>query len=255
MASGAAFACAALLRLFPALIIGGLLLNLWLRSWHARRLDLTPGDRSFAFGALAATVLLVPLSFFVVSGSVRGGLETWTAFVANTRKHLDTPLTNNVGLAAVVTFDPSSEGAQLGEYALDVPWDTWQIARRRLLIERRPILLVCIAAYLALLALAVRRREPWTCLVLGVGLIPIATQLTSYYYSVLLLYGLLLPLSALSVLMLTAVAAASLLVPSLFGEADTAFTVVSLMVVLLVTAITAVFAADRSASARGEPVV
>jgi hypothetical protein len=44
-----------------------------------------------------------------------------------------------------------------------------------------------VLAFVALLARAVRDQDDWVALAIGVGLIPIATELTSYYYSVLLI--------------------------------------------------------------------
>ena len=178
-AAGFALTYAALLRVFPALIVTALIAKAGVHIWSTGRLTLLPAHAAFAKGCLAAVLLLVPLSLVVVGGDLRGGIDAWKGFVANSRKHLDTPLTNNVGLMSVVAYQKGSTTSNLRGFDIDTPWDTWNSARRRVMLQRRPILWLLIAAYLALLVRAVRDREDWIVLVLGIGLIPIATQLTS----------------------------------------------------------------------------
>jgi hypothetical protein len=241
-AAGAALTYASFLRVFPAFIVAGLVLKVLAGMWQARRLTLAPSHRRFAAGSVAAILVVAPLSMVVVGGGVKGGVEAWEGFVANSRKHLETPLTNNIGLMAIVAYDRSSTTDTLSGFGLDTPWDTWGAARRRIMAERRPVQLVLLAAFLALLVYAVRGQDDWVALVLGIGLIPFATQLTSYYYAVLLGYGVLLSRSRLSSTLLCALAASTLIIPALLTVSDDLHAAFSVLIVGYVVAVTAFFA-------------
>jgi len=188
-AGGFALTYAALLRIFPVLIILGLCLKAALDMWRARSLRPAPAHLAFARGCALALCLLVPLSAFVVGGGVKGGVDAWSGFLDNSRKHLDTPLTNNIGLKTLVAYEPASQLSVLQPYWVDSPLDSWMAARRRVFNERRWLFWTIALAFVAVLARAVREQDDWVALALGVGLIPIATELTSYYYSVLLIFG------------------------------------------------------------------
>ena len=188
-ASGAALVWSALLRVFPAFIVLGLALKILQQSWHARRLHLTRAQWQFAGGAVIALAVLFPISLTV--GGENHGLSVWKAFATNSRKHLATPVTNNIGLPTVVSFEPATRASRVGDYWVSSPWDAWKDARRRVFGERRVLYWALVAAYVVLLALAVRREDDWVALVLGVGAIPILSDMASYYFSVLLAFALL----------------------------------------------------------------
>ena len=44
-------------------------------------------------------------------------------------------------------------------------------------------------AFVCLLVFAVRAQEDWAALVMGVGLIPVATEISCYYYGILLVFA------------------------------------------------------------------
>ena len=236
-ASGFCLTWSALLRIFPAFIAVGLLLKIVFDAWGAKRLKLAPDHVRFAAGALVALALLVPTSQ-VVAKSDTETASPWIAFAENSRKLLSTPLTNHIGLPVVLSFSPSSRAQNLKPFWLDSPWDVWKDARRRLFAERRVIFAVLILGFVCLLGAAVRSLDDWEALVLGVGAIPVFTQLTGYYYSVLLVYaffwpriapiGIGLPLLALSTGVTTAV----------LTEDDDRYTVISAMILLFVAAAT-----------------
>ena len=122
-----------------------------------------------------------------------GGVASWRGFVANSRKHLATPLTNNVGLRQLVTFDPATRSSSVRELWLDSPWDVWKDARLRLFEERFWLYVALVAVYLAILARATAGQPLWTALILGLGAIPFFTNLTCYYYGFLLIFAALWP--------------------------------------------------------------
>jgi hypothetical protein len=188
-AGGFALTYAALLRIFPGLIVVGLCLKAAIDMCRRRSLKPAPAHLAFAGGCVLALCLLVPLSAIAVGGGVSGGADAWSGFVANSRKHLETPLTNNIGLKTVVAYDPATRVELLEPYWVDSPLDTWTAARRRIFGERQVLYWVLVLVFVAGLARAVRDQDDWVALAIGVGLIPIATELTSYYYSVLLIAG------------------------------------------------------------------
>ena len=68
-------------------------------------------------------------------------------------------------------------------------WQVWREARRRQFEERRYLFAALVLGFVGLLARAVRNQDDWVAAVLGVAMIPVATEVGSYYYSVLLVYG------------------------------------------------------------------
>jgi hypothetical protein len=240
-ASGFALAWSALLRVFPALLVAGLLLKAAAAAWRDRSLTLEPAHARFAGGALLAIAIWLPLSF-TVGGSGDGVLSTWTAFVENSRKHLATPVLNNVGLPVVVAFDPANRSERVSDYWFDAPWDVWREGRRQALQNRRAIHVALVGAFLVLLALAVRGQPDWVALTLGIGAIPFLLEMSNYYYGILLGLAVLWPHVHLAGIGLVSIALLSNLVLVFWRADDDRFTVMSLAIVLLVTVVTARFA-------------
>jgi hypothetical protein len=239
-AAGFAIGWSALLRLFPALIAVGLVLQMMQHVWRVRRVSLAPAHARFAAGALAACAVLAPLSF--VGAGARSGPEVWREFVQNTQKHLSTPFTNHVGLPVIVAFNPSERIADLAAPGNEPAWDTWKDARRRSFADRQWVYVALVVGFLVILGAAVLRQESWIALVLGVGAIPIVAELASYYYSVLLALALLWPRSQLAGIGVAFLAFASAVTPALLEGDDERFALISLAVVALVFAITFQFA-------------
>ena len=235
---GMALTYAALLRVFPFLIIVGLGLKAVMGMWRRRTFRLEPAHRAFAMGAAAAAFILLALSFIVVGKGVGGGVEAWEGFVANSRKHLSTPLTNNMGLKTVLSFSPSTRSTVIGEYWLDTPWDTWAEARHRVFEQREPLYWLLLAAFIAVLALLVADQEDWVALVLGTALVPVATELTCYYYAVFVLFALLWRKWEWSGAALCALSALTLSIPVIIRGSDDAYTALSVATLLYIAMVT-----------------
>lgn len=182
---GFALTCAALLRIFPGLILLAVGLGAAVRAVRTRSLRPTPAQRRMALGGLAAGALLIP------AGAVAtGGLGSWGDFARNARVHLETPLLNNMGLRTLLSYAPEASPAPVhGELADG--YGLWKQARRRAFQARRPLYVGLVAGFLGALAWALRDREDWVAAILGVALIPVATELTGYYLAVMLALGLL----------------------------------------------------------------
>lgn len=133
----------------------------------------------FLAGAALATALLVPMSL-----AASGGTDSYRAFVANTRKHQATPLTNHMGLRTVLAYRPSEVGRHMVKDGSTDPWLAWKEARLAAWRQARPFAALLGAAALLLLGrAALRRPEPWIAAALGALWIAFAVELTSYYYA------------------------------------------------------------------------
>jgi hypothetical protein len=248
-ASGAAIAYAGLLRVFPGLLLSGPLAASAMEWRRTRARAMPAAARQLILGAGIAGVVLIALSMVVVGGGLAGGMEAWKEFAVNSEKHLATPQTNYMGLKTVISFEPSSRAAELRGFYVDTPWDTWTAARHRVFAGRQPLYWLLVFGFAALLIRAVRRQPAWTALILAVGLIPVATELTCYYYAVLLLYGLLSDDSPWIGAALCALSTFTSLVPALLHEDDEIYTTLSVATLLFVLAVTTAFAGARRPAA------
>lgn len=183
---GALLAVATLVRIFPVVAFAGVgLRSLW-ACVERRRPWLSRDHRRFAGAALATAAIGVALSSLAA-----GGLSAWKDFAEHSRVLLDTPLRNHAGLRTLLAWDAAATADRLEDPRLDDPYARWKQVRQRTFAARRPLFLACVAAYGLLLAAAVRREPDWSATVLAVGLVPIALELTGYYWSVLVAYALL----------------------------------------------------------------
>jgi hypothetical protein len=221
---GFLLATSALLRLFPALLLGGLALQAAARMGRRRRWTLSPAHRRVALGALLALAIQLPLSALVA-----GGLGAWPAFVANSRLHLDTPLVNHVGLRTALSHDSASRAELSFAAAADDPYADWKAARRATFERRRAVFAALVLAFAVLLALAAERHEDWVAAVLGIGLLPVAGEVTGYYYAILLGYAFLWPLRPGIGVALCAVSALSFLPIEIWHWTDTSLVATSLV--------------------------
>jgi hypothetical protein len=79
-----------------------------------------------------------------------------------------------------VAFEPGTRAALSAPLHLDAdPFELWKEARRRVFHERRYVYAALVLAFLLLYVRAVKGQEAWVAAVLGIGLIPIASELTS----------------------------------------------------------------------------
>ena len=234
--AGASLGISSAVRLFPALAaagpaLGSLAESIAERSWRPLR-----RRAGLAIGFALSVVLISAVT------AAAGQHQAWAAFAANSRKHAATPLSNHVGLPVMIAFEERTRATHIGSLWLDAPWDTWRTARERVFKSRVALYWVLLTAYLVTLAAACRGQEEWTALTLGVGLIPIALNLTSYYYSMLLVFALLWPRYALVGVSLLGLAALTNLAAAMFAEFDDVFAATSAMVVVFVWFATAVVA-------------
>lgn len=189
--------------------------------------------------------LLVPASL-----AVTGGQDAYRAFLANTRKHQATPLTNHMGLRTVAAWRPTEVGRRLVDETAADPWLRWKEARLAAWRQVRPLSALLAGTALVLLGRAARRRpEPWVAAALAALWIAFAVELTSYYYAFVLVPALLWVEKRSAGIALLALAAFSQLVslgpllrmPGMPAWLDEQYTLTSLATILVFVGILVAF--------------
>ncbi len=229
-AGGFLLMTATLLRIFPGFILLGFGLQALARIWRSRRFTLSASHRRMLAGGLLAAGLWLPLSAWMT-----GGFDSWLAFIANSRVHVSTPLLNHMGLPTLLAYDGSARANQTFQVNEEDPYADWKQARRDTFEKRRLLHLALVAAFALLLARASERQPDWVVAILALGLLPIAVELTGYYYAVLLAYGLLWTRSQAIGTALCAVSALSWLFVEIWHWTDEILTWTSLACALFVT--------------------
>jgi len=175
-----------------------------------------------------------------------GGAGAYRAFLANTRKHQATPLTNHMGLRTVVAYRPSEVGRHLIAESGTDPWLRWKEARLAAWHRTWPVAALLAAAALFLLGrAALRRPEPWIAAALGTLWIAFAVELTSYYYAFLIVPALLWTekkAAGIALLILAAFSQWVSLGPGMPTWRDEQYTLISLATLLVFGGMLASFA-------------
>jgi hypothetical protein len=180
--SGAALAASSLLRVFPIMLAAGPLLALL-----GLRGPLAESRRRFAVGGLLAGILLVSASMLVV------GPAAHRDFVENILMHGQQPTQNDMGLSAVLAWHPERTAIATYDFSLTEPRAPWAAQKSETLRQRAPLHLAIVLAVIAGLWVASRRLEPWQLLCLGIVLVGVGTELSSYYFVMLAAFA---PLAA-----------------------------------------------------------
>jgi hypothetical protein len=214
-AAGALLTFAALLRIFPAVVLAGLGLAILAGAAARRRLpDAFP--RRIAWGAAAGAAIALPLSLVAAGGGAPRG-SAWREFAGNARKHLATPLTNNMGLTTLISYRPEMRAERLRTDEEFDPFERWKVARRSTMTRVRPVAVTLIALSFGAFAWAFRERPPWVAAAAAVGFVPSAADLTCYYHACLLALALLVAIREEIGVWMLALAAVSGVVPMLLG--------------------------------------
>lgn len=182
--AGMCLAYSTLLRIFPVFMFVAPLLALGYHYYKHRQLERR--FLRFFMGAAVAVAILLPVS--VVAA---GGIQAYPAFVHNTVKHQNTPLTNYVGLRTVVSYRPSEAGRLMVDNRLVDSWSPWKAARIKSFRQAKPLYFAIVLSCLAIVGLAVRKSHPWEAIALSSILIFFGVELTNYYYSFLIVVALL----------------------------------------------------------------
>jgi hypothetical protein len=183
-AGGLLLAYASCLRMFPVMIAAAVGLQALVRMARERSLRPTPAERRFALTFAAGAALVVGLS-----SPIAGGAQRWVDFVENSRLHLSTPANNLVGLPSLLAYHLHGWSAGPLRRVDREPDAVSEALRPDTGAEDWILRALVFAAYISLLGLAASRHPDWVVAVLGVGLIPVTLDLSSYYLAGLLAFA------------------------------------------------------------------
>jgi hypothetical protein len=235
-AAGFALTWAAGLRLFPAALLAGPVINALRRIWERRRPTLSAEHRRLVLGSLAALLLLGGLSLAL------HGPGAWAAFWRDITQHHQTPAINLIGLKALAAYNTHAK--ELIDHNRRDGLELWRKARKDTYLKRRPVFLVLVAAFILLLARAVWRRPDWESALLSMGLVAIAGQPANYYLSFFLGLGLFYDRYPWVAGAMCAYAAVGWLMVPLMPEKGPRYIWLSALTLVLVLGITYWFAAN-----------
>ncbi len=198
--SGFALTWSALLRIFPGVFIIGwvIIMGLYLLESIRRGPRKIPGDnahpllrylhpdhRRVIAGCAVALAVLVPASVAVC------GTSAYSDFYHHTLKtHQNTPLTNHMGLEAMLVHNWDGRMRFGRDDNLSDPFEGWKRGRLERFHKMKPVFILIVATIFAWTVWALRRtRLLWMGLVLSLPMVMSLTNLTCYYYSMFLICG------------------------------------------------------------------
>jgi hypothetical protein len=243
VAAGMALTYATLLRVFPGFVVAALILKALARMVRHRKLVVSRSHLRFAIGCVIALSVLIPASSWSM-----GGLDAWGEFAQNSKKHLSTALTNNMGLKTVMGYEFETRARLMRNNSTIDPFKGWKEARHYYYGKSKPVMYAFLLLFLILLAKAADREPDWAAACLGTGLIVMASELTCYYYGFLLTYGLLWQRRKLPGVLATALAGVTCLLAETIGWNDDHFAAMSLACVVVIVAVTAHIAFGKTPS-------
>lgn len=176
---GFALAWSALLRVFPGVLLAGVVFKALVDTVLEGPRVALRRLRPVLLGAAAAVLLLVP------SSALLAGAGAWTAFVQNSRKYLGAEAENKLGLATALAFRPDTRIERLYDPLTADPFEDWTRAKADTVRHVRPVHVLLVLAFAGLLFAAARGRPAWMAAALGAGLLPVLFQQANYYYGLL----------------------------------------------------------------------
>lgn len=238
--AGFALGFATLLRVFPVLAIVGLLAKALAEAAAER--SLAPLRRLAPFAAGAAAALLLTA---LASSLVAGRASIWTEFADNTAKHTASISSNLVGLRVWLAYDAGHRLQMTTDPLRQDRHEDWRahVARRQ--HRLRFVKWLAAAGFLWLLARAARGRPEWAGAVLGLGLMPFALELSSYYYAGFVLYAALWTIRPALGVALAGLACLSNVVMGLWSFPDEQHARLSMLVAVFAALVTATLARGR----------
>lgn len=178
--AGALIGYAAMIRLFPVLLLFGPLVLVVKSLLVTQRLPYWAWP--FARGLILSVVVCLAL------GTLAGrGLGAWQEFGSNIIKHQQTRLTNRVGLENLILYDADVFQRKFVDYSLIEPFSPWKTHLENLKKERWIDYYSLAAIFLLVTAAAAWRESVYGASVLGcVAVFSLLTP-TCYYWSLLAL--------------------------------------------------------------------
>lgn len=214
--AGAALAWAALLRVFPVLLLAGPLIVIGWHCWRTRRL--LDAHRAFLRGAALSTVCCVGATLLAF------GPRYHAEFASHIAMHADTPVANHMSLRTLFSIGPDDLLSQNPDPNAIDPTERWANARRAHFARLRGAYWFAACALGAAFAFAVARvRRLWLAVGLSLVLVLAFTDPSSYYYSVWIVAAPLVLARRVLSLPFIGLAAASQLIALQLGWVDVRF--------------------------------
>jgi hypothetical protein len=196
--AGAALTWSALMRVFPGGFALGFLIiaGIYVLNGIRRGPRSVPGDsarglvayvhpdhRRFLFGCLVALGTLVPASVLVC------GAASYREFYQHTlRTHQNTPLTNHMGLETMVVHNWDGRMRFGRDDNRSDAFEGWKQGRIERFKQRKPLFFAIVLLVFAWTVWALRRTKLlWIGIALSLPMVMCLTNLTNYYYSMLVL--------------------------------------------------------------------
>jgi hypothetical protein len=184
--AGASFAYSVLLRAFPAVFVAGWVVVMITYAWKHRHLPFSkwfhPSHLRLVGGGVLAGVILISISIAFA------GKNSYAEFAKHIRVHNSTPLTNNMGLATVISHGPSGRMEYVRDEKLLDPFGPWKQMRRDRLDAFFFLRIVLWAGLgLAFVRATRRLKSLWIAQSLSVGIVVCLLEMTCYYYSMFIL--------------------------------------------------------------------
>jgi hypothetical protein len=179
---------AGLLRIFPFVFLAGLIIKIILDV--VRNKQFFPDKRYVRLGAgiLVALMIFLPASILVSRNT-----HIWPPFAHNIVKHLDSSMTNTMGLKTVLSYKHQYRGSQTRDSTLRDPYLKWKVHRKETFQSRKWLFTLFCLGFFILFCRSIRAQDDWVACTLSVGFMVLYTESLCYYYSILLVYGLLWP--------------------------------------------------------------
>jgi hypothetical protein len=183
---GAAFAYSTLLRAFPAAFAAGWAVLIINYAWKHRHLPFTkwfhPSHVRLLAGGVGAGVLLVSISLGVA------GKHSYSEFAEHIKVHNSTPLTNNMGLATVLSHGWDGRMQYVRDEKLLDPFGPWKQMRRDRLAAFMPLRIVLwLGLGIAFVRSLRRVKSLWIAQSLSLAIVVCLLEMTCYYYSMFIL--------------------------------------------------------------------
>jgi hypothetical protein len=221
---------AAALRVFPVFALAALGVSALLSMLSARRIFLGTEYRRLALGCGLAVAVILSASVLVA------GVRSWPEWARDITKHAGSHGSNFTGLRAVMAYDHDTRAARTARLGLEEDaFRIWTSYRDQTLAARWLPFVGLMLGFSLLVLAAVRCQPPWVVAVLGLGLTPVLTAVSSYYYAFLLLFGLVGWLRPSLGIALCLLAAATQAVQYALVEFDEQYTAISVLMLAFVT--------------------
>jgi hypothetical protein len=182
-AAGALVAYAASVRLFPALLLVGIVA---VAGRDLVRRSTLLWARRFGVGLLVSSAVC-----FLAGAAAGRGVAAWSEFAHNIKKHHETWSTNTAGLELVFLTTPQTMVSRIpASWPLAERWATWQAAMNQAQKERRPFYMAVALLLVAGAVVSAAMRTPDEGLAIGVAAVFAGLVLSCYYWVVLILLAL-----------------------------------------------------------------